>query len=221
MNWQDDITLQGDASTILHTSAGPTRRGTLQLAMYALHLASGNSLLCRTLKTSTIENYVRDAANFLGLFHRPAIDFRMENNNQKQTSALLKAVYAECRRWETVPDRREAYTLDMQTVFERQVKKSNAPTTSKRSTLCRHYRLGLFTGQRLTEWAQPSHNSNPKYPFQDKFGNTKGFCLNDHRGQTYCGRHVMGAEFLKYKRHQIKKVWIEWRTQKNNRNGEK
>jgi hypothetical protein len=56
MGWHDDLTLQGDTSLLINTMAGPTRRGTLQLAMYALHLASGNNLLCRTLKTVTIES---------------------------------------------------------------------------------------------------------------------------------------------------------------------
>ena len=46
----------------------PQERANFQLAMYATHLATGSSLLCKTLKASTINSYLLDVATFIGCF---------------------------------------------------------------------------------------------------------------------------------------------------------
>ena len=54
----------------------PQERANFQLAMYATHLATGSSLLCKTLKASTINSYLLDVATFIDLvaFDRSILD---------------------------------------------------------------------------------------------------------------------------------------------------
>ena len=62
LGWIDDLTLEKSFA------AGNRRRGTIQLACYALHLASGHTLLSRALRCTTIKQYIRDVASLLALF---------------------------------------------------------------------------------------------------------------------------------------------------------
>jgi hypothetical protein len=38
------------------------------LAIYAAHLATGSTLMCKSIRAATIETYVRDTAKFIRLF---------------------------------------------------------------------------------------------------------------------------------------------------------
>ena len=58
MKWTDNLLLEGDWEQL-------KKRGQWQLAMYALHLGTGNSIYCKQIKTSTIEQYVFAAASFI------------------------------------------------------------------------------------------------------------------------------------------------------------
>jgi hypothetical protein len=88
------------------------RRGLLQLAMYALHLGTGSTLLCHTIKSDTIKKYVNAAASFLALFGPFPRDLRKDNAVDAKVSRTLSAVYDEQKRWEDVPNRREPFTLE-------------------------------------------------------------------------------------------------------------
>ena len=70
MRWGDDLT-----QTVV-TAMSLGRRGTLQLAIYALHLWSGNNLRCRSLKLATIQRYISNVASFLCIFGRACVDYR-------------------------------------------------------------------------------------------------------------------------------------------------
>jgi hypothetical protein len=51
------------------------RRGNMQFAMYAHHLAAGNTLFCRSIKVATIKKYMKDVASFFSLFGSQQRDF--------------------------------------------------------------------------------------------------------------------------------------------------
>jgi hypothetical protein len=55
MKWTDDLT----------GAKLPRRHLTLQLALYAMHLGNGGSLLCCTIKAGTIAKYLQAVGNFL------------------------------------------------------------------------------------------------------------------------------------------------------------
>ena len=61
MKWDDNLLLEGDAP-------GIAIRGQFQFAMFALHLSTGHSIQCKSLKSSTIEQYVLNAATLVALF---------------------------------------------------------------------------------------------------------------------------------------------------------
>lgn len=67
MKWDDDYTL--DKST-------DTRRGLLQLAMSAMQMGTGNTLLCKAIKVAMVKQYVRAATTFLGLFDDKTRNYR-------------------------------------------------------------------------------------------------------------------------------------------------
>ena len=87
MNWHDDFTLE----------AAPRRRGTIQLALYAQHLATGNSMLCRSIKADTVSQYLLAVATFLALFGPKERDFRKEANADKSLSPLIQGVLDDIR----------------------------------------------------------------------------------------------------------------------------
>ena len=58
MNLDDDWLLENQ----------PQERANLQMALYAFFLASGSSILSRSLKASTIALYLLEIARFLGRF---------------------------------------------------------------------------------------------------------------------------------------------------------
>jgi hypothetical protein len=87
-------------------------RANFQLAMYATHLATGSSLHCRTSKSSTILScYLLDIATFLGRFG--PIDPRFVLAADTALAPAIAKILAEQKRWETVSNRREPFTLDM------------------------------------------------------------------------------------------------------------
>jgi hypothetical protein len=87
-------------------------RANYQLALYAAHLATGSSLHCRSLKAGTIRSYLLDVAKFLGRFRD--IDPRFKSTADTKLAPEIAKVLAEVQRWESVPNRREPFTLEMQ-----------------------------------------------------------------------------------------------------------
>lgn len=154
MSWDDNLLLEGDVDPL---------RGQLQLAMYAIHLSTGHSIYCRQIKAGTIEKYVKDVSSFLALFS--GRDFRKDNPADRHMGRLLAAVYKDLHAFETLPNRREPYTLQMQALAwaESTPLRATKPY-SIIPTLTDGFAAGLNAGSRLGEWAQPAGNRNPATP---------------------------------------------------------
>jgi len=209
MKWTDDLSC----------ASLSRRRVSLQLASYALHLSSGNSLLCRTLKSSTIKGYVRDVATFLRQCDPQQRDFRRDSDTDKQFSVSLAKVYAEIERWEKVPNRREPFTVEMLLELRQRVAKGADPDGIL-SALADWFELGLFQGFRRTEWAQESTRSEVGTQQLDIFNDTRAFCLNDFIFETGDRRRLHGANVLQVPSTSTRKAQITYRTQKNGQHGE-
>ena len=112
-----------------------------QLALYATHLATGSNLHCRSLKSGTIQTYLRDVAKFIGRFRD--IDPRYRSSADKALAPAISRVLEEVKRWETVPNRREPFTLEMQLNIAKQAdsKKDDCclETAVANWTLCNMY----------------------------------------------------------------------------------
>ena len=72
----------------------------LVMALYALHLAQGETLLCRSIKSNTIERYLHAAAKLYTAAH--CADPRLDIHGR--TSDHIKRVIREQKRWESIPD---------------------------------------------------------------------------------------------------------------------
>ena len=79
------------------------------MACFAATLASGQTILCRSIRASTIDKYLSAAAALSRPFHEmnPLINIMGEK------SQLVKDIIHETRRWESMPNRREPMTKDM------------------------------------------------------------------------------------------------------------
>ena len=200
----------------------PHRRRIYQFAQYAAHLCTGETIACRAIRTDTIDAYLQAAASFLKL--RTGIDPRFELGDTKKAEPI-RVVLEEYRRWEEKPNRREPWTVQMQRAFD----KANAEIVAedKDDTLplamADWFALGLSTGFRRTEWAQPDakhaniHNPDTanwkgvipaKLPQDFVFYDLRGRKIRTHQEAVRLG--IQG----------ISRVRITWRVQKNKQNGE-
>jgi hypothetical protein len=210
MMWDDDLTLE----------TADLRRGQLQLAMYAQHLSTGSTLFCRQIRAKTIKLYVKNVAAALALFGPLERDFRKENPTETGLCPTLNAIFKEMERWEQMPNRREPFTIEMLDELLAQVKVNQESFLSKNAAMTDWLLIGLFTGSRLTEWAQEAYINDPDSPKCNLYGDTAAFCLPDVRAQTISGAMLFGATILSVPCEHIAKFWIRWRTQKNGENGE-
>ena len=82
-----------------------------ELALYATHLATGSSLHCRSLKASTIASYLLDVAKFLGRYYQN-VGPRLQSTADTRLAPAIAKVLDKQKRWESVPNRREPFTLE-------------------------------------------------------------------------------------------------------------
>jgi hypothetical protein len=189
--------------------------------MYALRLGSSCGLYCKTLKVGTIKWYIAAIATFLALFGRARIDFRYDVNGNKIMSPLLHDVFAGPEQWESVPNGREPFTLEMLEAQKKQVRDTNAPFLSFEAAFADWSEVGLFnSNHRGAEWCQDSAHSNPNNPKINRFGDAQAFCQLDICMHTTDGRRLLGAEILTVSTKEYEACYITWRTKKYGDNGQ-
>ena len=214
MRWTDDLFLE------TAKASGNHRRATLQLGMYAQHLGSANGLLCKTLKVDTIKRYIQNVSDFFTNFGTPRVDFRYDTQGDKTFSPVLTSVYKELARWESVPNRREAFTLAMLDALRERITKTKPHFHSLICALADQFEIGLFNGQCWAEFAQTPATSDPDHPQLNIAGDAQAFCLNDTRVVTADGRSLVGAAMLQVPVEQCSTGFVRWRFQKNGDNGQ-
>jgi hypothetical protein len=211
MNWLDNITLVGV----------PRRRGTLQLAIYAMHLGTGCTIICRQIKVCTIKKYILDVSHFLQLFDVHSFDFCYDNSGESKFSPVLQKVYDELERWENVPNRREPFTLEMLEDYRAEVIREKYHEDSLHAAMLDWFEIGLFAGLRKSEFAQDAGCYNTDYPKMNFRHETQAFCLGDVYFQSSTRRRYTAVQALTAPPSEVMvKCWIVFRTQKNGSNGE-
>jgi hypothetical protein len=148
MNWQDNLLLEGASPDV-------ALRGQYQLAMYALHLSAGHSILCQSIKVATIEQYLLAASSFVSLFN--GIDVRKDRPTDTQMGVILAPVLHDLKKYESIPDRREPYDPQMHTAAR--LMAAQYHPNSLTCALTDGFEQGYCAGYRLSEWAQPAHGS--------------------------------------------------------------
>ena len=119
------------------------------MACYTAHLASGQTLLYRAIKTETIKKYLKAATDL-------SLPFQMMNpalNLLGNQSKYIGDILHEASRWESMPNRREPLTKDMVVYI---LDKGSAMESADNlyTVMGDWLTLGLQTGARRQEWAQ-------------------------------------------------------------------
>jgi len=195
----------------------PQDRANLQLALYATHLATGSSIHCRSIKSSTINSYLADIAKFLGRFRE--IDPRFTSSADTKLAPVIAKVLAEQKRWESVPNRREPFTLPMYNIIAATASHQSDITTLEVAmanwTLC-----NLYAGCRGIEWAQTSTTQAPLSMFQrNRFNNAYAFTLSDVKCSTNSNERLTIHQVLSTP-SKVGKIHLRFEEQKNGDNGE-
>ena len=214
MGYEDDLWL---ANCTDH------RRRTYQFAEYATHLCTGETIQCRAIRHGTVLKYLRDAAGFVKL--KTGIDPRCELDSTRIADPIKK-VTDEYLRWEKIPDRREPWTVEMQKAFDKANREIDA--ADKDDTLplalADWCALGLSTGYRIGEWAQPNDNKGDirKPDMKNREGIIAAMLPQDFVFFDAKGRRISSlAEAVQRGIAHVDRVRITWRVQKNGMNGER
>lgn len=213
MRWHDNLLLEGEAPEL-------AIRGQYQLAMYALHLSSGHSIYCKSIKVATVEQYLLAAASFMALF--TGTDVRKDHPTDSHMGAILAPVLRDLKKYESVPNRREPYDPQMHKAAR--LIALQFPPDSLACALLDGFEQGYCAGYRLSEWAQPSRVSDPLAPqlnhLVDAPIRTRALVPADFRVLTETRHRFSGLAILTCPLPTISKMWVRWRTQKNGQNGE-
>jgi hypothetical protein len=209
MKLTDDWTLAGV----------PIKRCNMQMALYAAHIATGSSLLCKSVMAATVEKYLLNVARFLANFS--SRDVRKEGPTSQGLSEPVKAVLVEMERWEKVALRREPFTVEMQEYLNEQT--ANLPSSNKRVIFSKWSTCGLYGAFRLNEYAQPAGHSWNN-PLLDPEFNPKAFCLGDLEFTTKDKKYLSLSEVLqalaKEDHEFVYRITLTFRFQKNGENGQ-
>jgi hypothetical protein len=192
-------------------------RANWQLAMYATHLATGSTLYCRSIKASTIAAYLHDVATFLGRYR--SIDPRFVSATDTKLAPVIGKVLEEQRRWETVPNRREPFTLELHneiaTLPSIALDNCCLDAAMANWTLC-----NLYAGCRGVEWAQTSSSNRYLSTFlRNRFQHAYAFTLADVECFTVASQPVSIAAAIATP-PLIGKIKLRFEEQKNGENGE-
>ena len=195
------------------------------MAMFALHLASGHTLQCKSIKGGTIGDYCYAAAQLILIFDQDdkgyARDPRKTPGNLIMSPAF-QDVITEVKRWDGMPNRREPFTVAMYRYVAKRATEIGDPD-SLWAVCANFFGAGLYGGFRLSEWAQP--NSYPKFgsfnPIPDGplKGQAKAFTSGDIRFFNRQHRRLTHDQAL-HDPSSVAKVSCTFRIQKNNDNGE-
>jgi hypothetical protein len=167
MNITDNWLLQNVSQTRRHW----------QLASYAAHLATGHTLLCKSIKADTVSKQIKHIADFHGQF---GPDPRKLQSADAKISPLI---INEVRHLERIPHLREPHTIKMQEWLETTAK--DLPDDHPKKAFTDWAHDGLYGGWRKSEWAQPDSKHKPiGHHHCNNFGDPYAFCLGDYEFQT-------------------------------------
>ena len=194
-------------------------RANFQLKLYATHLATGSSLHFKTIKPSTIDCYLRDVATLLRWYC--PIDPRFVSTADTTLSLVIAKVLAEQRRWESIPNRRKPFIIELHNSI------ANTPmariddcclaAAMTNWTLC-----NLYAGCLGIEWDQTSptiHGSLSTF-HRNRFGNVyDAFTLADVQCFTTSTSPIPIEQAIAFP-STVAKIKLRLDEQKSGENGE-
>ena len=209
------------------------------MGMYEIALLEGETLLFKAIKSNTLNKYLNYAADLCK--HRKFYDQNTKTiktiaspllNSRGERSRHIKLVLDEHRRWEKMPNRREPVTKEM---VEFVTNKAHlAPTPDCRyNAMADWLILGMYTGFRLSEWAQEKrsyrNNKFTKHKHGNKFAtwnerggdcSPKAFILADFEFTGANNKKLDNGSNKILKPKVVRSFNITWRLQKTKDHGQ-
>ena len=198
----------------------PQWRRIWQLALYAVHLATGHTLTGLPIQADTISAYLRDVSKFLARYCDT--DPRYVRPTDGDMAPPIKAIIDEVKRHEGMKNKREPYTLQMQDHIDKLVEdllKNQEPTDGLLECLSDWYNNNLYMGCRVSEWAQKAGNTKLDQPSCDTEGVPLAFCLQDVSFYDKKGRPLSLSTVLSNP-NKCERIKMQWSHQKNGNHGE-
>jgi hypothetical protein len=188
------------------------------LALYAAHLATGSTLMCKSIRAATIETYIRDNAKFIRLFIDR--DPRKVNDLDGKLAPPIRAVIDMVKRLESMRDLREPFTWEMWLALDTKVANADQ-LDSLDDALCDWFGKGLYSGPRLSEWAQHDTHALLGSHLSDEQGVPLAFDLSDLEFRGLGNKRVTLRQALSMSVEQLERAIIRFSHQKNGEHGEK
>ena len=180
------------------------------MACYTAHLATGETLLCKSIKSSTITRYLSAAAELSipAKMLNPCLDI------MGQLSSHIKDIINELKRWESIPKRREPVTKKMIEYIVNKGKSLNQENQHNIYTVLGDWLiLGLQTGFRRKEWAQDRTHLKKFNDIERNIDNSPAaFILSDFEFRAKGNKRLNNFSTQEINRSFM--VNIKWRFQK-------
>ena len=177
------------------------------MACYVCHLSMGNTILCKQIRTETVKEYIKQTVKYFTSQGQPDPTLTITGNR----APIIQDILNESERWENVANRREPLTWQM--VDHVRMTAASESIDSLEQAMVDWLTIGMFTGFRLSEWAQADSvvakkTSQGKTPWKLS---RKHDSIAIIRSDVSFGKSSKGSEY----------VAIIYRWQKNGQNGEK
>ena len=188
------------------------------MACYTVFLATGHTIYQRQVRATTIEKYVHNAATFVAFFDtHPHRDARKEMQSTNICDPIKKII-DQVKRFEKIPDKREAYTLAMQKELHSRM--TSLPKDCLLVALFQWFGTALQGGNRRYEWCQDrSHRTLDKFEL-NPCGECMAFTMADieFMGRT---KSKLTTTYALAHRNEVYHARLTYRWQKNLAHGEK
>ena len=161
------------------------------MACYTANLASGENLLCKTIKAGTITRYLSAAAELS--LHANTMSPLLDITGKR--SKYISDVINEIKRWEVMPNRREPLTKPIiKYIIQKGKSLASKSADNIYLALSDWLILGLQSGFRRKEWAQDKNHLTKYNDVQRNVDNTpSAFILDDFefRGSSNTRRNQL------------------------------
>ena len=187
------------------------------MACYTVSLTSNETIYCKTIKSSTVNLYVTDAAKLAIFNNKP----EPTKNALNQRSSYIANVINEHKRWEFMPNHREPLTYSMvDHLFNiTHIPIMNPQNDTLPASVIDWFILGMHTGMRKSEWCQDCYllkKTQQVIPNRD--GSPSAFTLDDFIFQGPRSQRIDNSRHSTISNEKI--VQLCWHFQKNGNNGE-
>ena len=191
------------------------------MALYAQHLALGNTIHGTLVKRDTIDGYTRHVAQHLiNHFRQLIVDdakILLDPRITSQHTGLcyeLQKILEEIARWENRPRKANPFTKEMLNFLCKQAQKESNPN-SLTASLADWLTLALYTSLRLSEYCQYSTHTNRGTIAYNMDNEPKAFLAQDFRFFVANEHTISATQAIILSPFNISKIEITWRRQKN------